>query len=59
MGLGVGDRSAEAMAWMEKRVHLLKDEMLLVEAQLERMKHEHVLLKAQLEDFGRLLKQQR
>uniref|UniRef100_A0A803LIE6 VASt domain-containing protein n=2 Tax=Chenopodium quinoa TaxID=63459 RepID=A0A803LIE6_CHEQI len=59
VGLGVGHRAAETMAWMEKRANLLKDEMLVVEAQLERMRHEHVFLKTQLEDFERLLKQQR
>ncbi|XP_010692054.2 protein VASCULAR ASSOCIATED DEATH 1, chloroplastic isoform X1 [Beta vulgaris subsp. vulgaris] len=59
VGLGAGNRAAEAMAWMEKRVHLLKDEMLVVEAQLERMRHEHIMLKSQLKDLEGLYKQQR
>lgn len=58
VGPGAGHKAAEAMAWMEKRVLLLKDEMLVVEAQLERMRHEHVLLKEQLKDLERLNKQQ-
>ncbi|GMH00640.1 hypothetical protein Nepgr_002479 [Nepenthes gracilis] len=48
MGLGGSQRAAESIAWLEKRTHLLKDEMLVVEAQLERMRHELMLLKAQL-----------
>ncbi|CAO2834769.1 unnamed protein product [Amaranthus hypochondriacus] len=55
-GHGAGHRAAETVAWMEKRVHLLKDEMLLVESQLERMRHEHILLKSQLKDLERLYK---
>jgi hypothetical protein len=54
---GMG-RSSEAMAWMEKRIHHLKDEMYTVEARLERMRHEHTLLKAQLKDLEHLGKQQ-
>ncbi|KAK9749168.1 hypothetical protein RND81_02G106600 [Saponaria officinalis] len=54
-----GQRAAEAMAYMEKRVHLLNDEMLVVESQLERMRHEHIMLKAQLKDLQHLIKQQR
>ncbi|XP_024026457.1 protein VASCULAR ASSOCIATED DEATH 1, chloroplastic isoform X3 [Morus notabilis] len=50
-GSGVGGRSSEAMVWLEKRVHHLKDEMYMVEARLERMRHEHALLKAQLKDL--------
>lgn len=55
-GSGVGGRSSEAIVWLEKRVHHLKDEMFMVEAQLERMWHEHALLKAQLEDLKHLSK---
>ncbi|GAB2270943.1 GRAM domain-containing protein [Dionaea muscipula] len=44
-------RKAEGMALLEKRIHLLKDEMLLVEAQLDRMRDEHLLLKMQLQDL--------
>lgn len=58
MGIGVGGRSSEAMAWMEKRMHHLKDEMYMVEARLERMRHEHALLNSQLKDLEHLVKQQ-
>ncbi|XP_043717212.1 protein VASCULAR ASSOCIATED DEATH 1, chloroplastic-like [Telopea speciosissima] len=44
---GIENKAAD-VAWLEKRVHHLKDEMLMVEARLERMRHEHELLKAQL-----------
>ncbi|KAL2892550.1 Protein VASCULAR ASSOCIATED DEATH 1 chloroplastic [Bienertia sinuspersici] len=57
VGLGAGHRDAEVMAYMEKQVHLLKDEMLVVESQLERMRNEHSLLKAQLKDLERVHKQ--
>ncbi|KAJ4727269.1 GRAM domain family protein, putative isoform 1 [Melia azedarach] len=54
----VGERSAESMAWLEKRMHYLKDEMLMVEARLERMWHEHAVLKAKLKDLEQLHKHQ-
>lgn len=57
MGGGVGGRSPEAIAWLEKRVHHLKDEMYMVEARLERMRNEHALLKSQLKDLEKLRKQ--
>lgn len=55
--VGGDQRVDEAMHWIEKRMHLLKDEMLVVEAQLERMRNEHNLLKAQLNDLERLSRQ--
>jgi len=54
LGLGSGYRAAESIHWIEKRMILLKDEMLIVEAQLERMRQENILLKAQLRDLERL-----
>lgn len=57
MGGGVGGRSSEAIAWLEKRVHHLKDEMYMVEARLERMRNEHALLKSQMKDLEKLRKQ--
>ena len=51
-----GGRSSEALVWLEKRVHHLKDEMYMVEARLERMRNEHTLLKAQLEDLKHSIK---
>ncbi|KAJ8447279.1 hypothetical protein Cgig2_013056 [Carnegiea gigantea] len=53
-GLGGGYRAAEAVHRIEKRMILLKDEMLIVEAQLERMRQEHILLRAQLKDLERM-----
>lgn len=46
-----GGRSPDAMAWLEKRMHHLKDEMNMVEARLEMMRREHAQLKAQLRDL--------
>ncbi|XP_044494527.1 protein VASCULAR ASSOCIATED DEATH 1, chloroplastic-like [Mangifera indica] len=54
MGGGIGERSAETMAWLEKRMHYLKDEMRIVEAWLERMQREYVFLKAQFKDLEHL-----
>ncbi|KAJ9171179.1 hypothetical protein P3X46_014576 [Hevea brasiliensis] len=56
MGGGIGERSAEAVAWLERRMHHLKDGMFMVEAQLERLRHEHNWLKAQLKDLDSLRK---
>ncbi|KAF5188422.1 Vascular associated death 1 protein [Thalictrum thalictroides] len=45
---GIGSSThvlAEAEAWLEKRIHFLKDEMHMVEARLEKMLHEHAMLK--------------
>ncbi|XP_012567245.1 protein VASCULAR ASSOCIATED DEATH 1, chloroplastic isoform X2 [Cicer arietinum] len=43
--------SSSDIAWLEKRVHHLKDEMYMVESRLERMRYEHALLKKQLKDL--------
>ncbi|KAK8495342.1 hypothetical protein V6N13_122802 [Hibiscus sabdariffa] len=60
MGAGGGGESrAEAVAWLEKRMHHLKEEMTTVEARLERMWHEHSALKAQLKEMGYPKKQNR
>lgn len=56
MGGGIGGRPAEDVAWLEKRMHHLKGEMYMVEAQLERLRHEHNWLKVQLEDLDGLRK---
>ncbi|KAF9613095.1 hypothetical protein IFM89_005574 [Coptis chinensis] len=47
---------AEAGAWLEKRVHYLKDEMHMVEARLERMQHEHSMLKEHFKGLEQLRK---
>ncbi|XP_021903288.1 protein VASCULAR ASSOCIATED DEATH 1, chloroplastic-like [Carica papaya] len=57
MGGGASERSSEAMAWLEKRIHYFKDEMVMVEARLERMWHQHAVLKKQLKDLEQLRKQ--
>ncbi|XP_014618605.1 protein VASCULAR ASSOCIATED DEATH 1, chloroplastic isoform X3 [Glycine max] len=44
-------RSPSDIAWLEKRIHHLKDEMYMVESRLERMRYEHLLLKKQLKDL--------
>ncbi|XP_061346333.1 protein VASCULAR ASSOCIATED DEATH 1, chloroplastic isoform X1 [Gastrolobium bilobum] len=46
-------RSFSDIAWLEKRIHHLKDEMYMVETRLERMRYEHALLKKQLKDLER------
>ncbi|XP_058743315.1 protein VASCULAR ASSOCIATED DEATH 1, chloroplastic isoform X3 [Vicia villosa] len=44
-------RSSSDIAWLEKRVHYLKDEMYMVETRLERMRYEYTLLKKQINDL--------
>lgn len=58
VGVGLGQRSAESISWLERRMHYLKDEMLMVEARLERMWHEHAVLRAQLKDMEQLHKRE-
>ncbi|KAJ4847607.1 hypothetical protein Tsubulata_002705 [Turnera subulata] len=52
-GIGVGrlGERSEAVAWLDRRTHHLRDEMLMVEAQLERLRHEYAWLKARLKDL--------
>lgn len=47
-----GESRAEAVAWLEKQMHHLKEEMVMVEARLERIWHEHAALKARLKELG-------
>lgn len=56
-GMGIGDGPSDAVAWLEKRVHHLKDEMSMVESRLERMRWEHARLKEQLRDIQQFTKQ--
>ena len=44
-------RNPSDIAWLEKRIHHLKDEMYMVESRIERMRYEHSLLKKQLKDL--------
>ncbi|XP_034895160.1 protein VASCULAR ASSOCIATED DEATH 1, chloroplastic isoform X1 [Populus alba] len=53
---GAGENSAEAVAWLERRTHHLKDEMFMVEAKLERLQQEHSWLKSQLKNLDNLEK---
>ncbi|KAL8141286.1 hypothetical protein V2J09_007307 [Rumex salicifolius] len=57
-GLGYQRGASDVVSWLEKRLFLLKDEVLLVESQLERMRHEHILIKEHLRDLGHLVKKQ-
>ncbi|CAN0921874.1 Protein VASCULAR ASSOCIATED DEATH 1, chloroplastic [Linum grandiflorum] len=45
------EQSSDEAAWVERRIYLLKEEMLMVEARLERMKQEHGWLKLQIKDL--------
>lgn len=49
-----GADKAEAVVWLEKRIHHLKDEMLMVETRLEKMQQEHSLLKSHLKGLEQL-----
>ncbi|CAL5331442.1 unnamed protein product [Camellia sinensis] len=62
----LNERMPETMAWVEKRIDHLKDEMHVIETLpekmqtlLEKMQHEHTFLKAQLKDLEYLRRQQR
>lgn len=59
LGAGAGERSPEAVAWLEKRLYHLKDEMTMVEARLERMRWEHARLKEQMRELEHLNNQRR
>ncbi|KAK9102893.1 hypothetical protein Sjap_020147 [Stephania japonica] len=48
------ESGAETIAWFEKRITYLKEEMMMVEARLERMLLEHAMLKAQLKSLKEL-----
>ncbi|PSS35807.1 Protein VASCULAR ASSOCIATED DEATH 1 like [Actinidia chinensis var. chinensis] len=47
------------MAYLEKRIHHLNDEMLMVETALENMHQEHTFLKTKLKDLEHFTRQQR
>lgn len=49
----VSDRT-EAVAWLEKRVNHLKEEMFMVETRLEKMRHEYLWLKTHLQGLEQL-----
>ncbi|CAL5381269.1 unnamed protein product [Camellia sinensis] len=55
----LSERMPGTMAWVEKRIDHLKDEMHVIETLLEKMRHEHTFLKAQLEDLEYFRRQQR
>ncbi|KAF8113043.1 hypothetical protein N665_0058s0134 [Sinapis alba] len=45
----------ESVGWLEKRMHFLREEMIMVEDRLQRMRQDHAALKAQLHQLERLL----
>ncbi|XP_057492139.1 protein VASCULAR ASSOCIATED DEATH 1, chloroplastic-like isoform X3 [Actinidia eriantha] len=56
----VSERVPEAMmAYLEKRIHHLNDEMLMVETALEKMRQEHTFLKTKLKDLEHFTRQRR
>ncbi|KAL7254186.1 hypothetical protein ACSBR1_008565 [Camellia fascicularis] len=55
----LSERMPETMAWVEKRIDHLKDEMHMIETLLEKMQHKHTFLKAQLKDLEYFRRQQR
>ncbi|ESQ36841.1 hypothetical protein EUTSA_v10007106mg [Eutrema salsugineum] len=52
------DKSAivESVGWLEKRMHFLREEMIMVEDRLQRMRQDHAALKAHLHQLERLLR---
>jgi hypothetical protein len=46
--------STESIAWVQKRISLLGEEMQLAEAHMERMRHEFAWLRSHLERLERL-----
>ncbi|KAL1217148.1 Protein VASCULAR ASSOCIATED DEATH 1 [Cardamine amara subsp. amara] len=47
--------SGESVGWLEKRMHFLREEMMMVEDRLQRMRQDHASLKAQFKHLERLL----
>jgi hypothetical protein len=45
----------ESVGWLEKRMHFLREEMIMVEDRLQRMRQDHAALKSQLHQLERLL----
>ncbi|XP_010275444.1 PREDICTED: protein VASCULAR ASSOCIATED DEATH 1, chloroplastic isoform X2 [Nelumbo nucifera] len=55
-GIGNHGDKVEEIAWLEKRVNLLRDEIIVVEARIRKMQHEYSELKAHLKDLEQLKK---
>ncbi|CAH2039404.1 unnamed protein product [Thlaspi arvense] len=49
------DGIGESVGWLEKRMHFLREEMIMVEDRLQRMRQDHAALKALLHQLERLL----
>ncbi|VVA89566.1 unnamed protein product [Arabis nemorensis] len=47
--------SEESVGWLEKRMHFLREEIMMVEDRLQRMRQDHASLKAQFHQLERLL----
>nr|GMD71644.1 protein VASCULAR ASSOCIATED DEATH 1, chloroplastic [Ipomoea batatas] len=56
---GMGERGVEALAYIDKQINHLKEEMLMVETTLHKMQNEYDLLKVKLNDFERIKKYQK
>ncbi|XP_019188528.1 PREDICTED: protein VASCULAR ASSOCIATED DEATH 1, chloroplastic [Ipomoea nil] len=56
---GMGERGVETLAYIDKQVNHLKEEMLMVETMLHKMQNEYELLKVRLNDFERIKKYQK
>lgn len=48
--------NGESLGWLEKRMHFLREEMMMVEDRLQRMRQDHATLKAQFHQLERLLR---
>ncbi|KAL6981324.1 GRAM domain-containing protein [Sarracenia purpurea var. burkii] len=56
----VSERMPEMkMAWLEQRIHHLKDEMATIETVLKKMQHEHSFLETQMKDIEQFIRQRR
>ncbi|CAL9213233.1 unnamed protein product [Arabidopsis halleri] len=48
--------NGESLGWLEKRMHFLREEMMMVEDRLQRMRQDHAALKAQFHHLERLVR---
>ncbi|XP_059313012.1 protein VASCULAR ASSOCIATED DEATH 1, chloroplastic [Lycium ferocissimum] len=55
----LGETGVDTLAFLDKKINHLKDEMLMVETLLDKMQQEHTLLKTKLEEFEHLRRRQK
>ncbi|KAJ8565563.1 hypothetical protein K7X08_008139 [Anisodus acutangulus] len=55
----LGGPGVDTLAFLNRKINHLKDEMLMAETLLDKMQQEHTLLKTKLEEFENLRKQQK